>query len=170
VLPQEWELTQCLFGEHLLKKYPDKDVCLVEAEKTAIICSGFMPQCVWVAVGGKTQLGDKVEVLAGRRITAFPDIDGYDKWKEKVAERPYLNIQVSDYLQKDSTEEDRIAGIDIADVLIRWYSTPGNEDSLEDENPIAKEIRRCFSPQYYDEVMALVEDLDLEIVGITRRM
>lgn len=170
VLPQEWELTQCLFGEHLLKKYPDKDVCLVEAEKTAIICSGFMPQCVWVAVGGKTQLGDKVEVLAGRRITAFPDIDGYDKWKEKVDERPYLNIQVSDYLLKDSTEEDRMAGIDIADVLIRWYSMLGNEESPEDENPIAKEIRRCFSPQYYDEVMALVEDLDLEIVGITSGM
>lgn len=37
VLPQEWELTQCLFGEHLLKKYPDKPVCLVEAEKTALI-------------------------------------------------------------------------------------------------------------------------------------
>ena len=170
VLPQEWELTQCLFGEHLLKKYPDKDVCLVEAEKTAIICSGFMPQCIWVAVGGKTQIGDKVEVLAGRRITAFPDIDGYDKWKEKVDERPYLNIQVSDYLLKDSTEEDRRAGIDIADVLIRWYSTPGNVDSPEDENPIAKEIRRCFSPQYFNEVMALVEDLDLEIVGVTGRM
>ena len=37
VLPQEWELTQCLFGEHLLKKYPDKDIWLVEAKKTAII-------------------------------------------------------------------------------------------------------------------------------------
>jgi len=24
VLPQDWELSQCLFGEHLLKKYPDK--------------------------------------------------------------------------------------------------------------------------------------------------
>ena len=168
MLPQEWELTQCLFGEHLLKKYPDKDVCLVEAEKTAIICSGFMPQCIWVAVGGKTQLGDKVEVLAGRHVTAFPDIDGYDKWKEKIHERPYLNIQVSDYLQENATEEDRRAGIDIADILIRWYSTPGNADHPECENPIAKEILRCFSPQYYDEVMALVEDLGLEIVGGTR--
>ena len=89
---------------------------------------------------------------------------------EVLVERPYLNIQVSDYLQKDSTEEDRRAGIDIADVLIRWYSMLGNEESPEDENPIAKEIQRCFSPQYYDEVMALVEDLDLEIVRITRRM
>ena len=92
VLPQEWELTQCLFGEHLLAKYPDKPVCLVEAEKTAIVCSAAMPEFVWVAVGGKTQLGDKVEVLDGRIIVAFPDIDGYESWKEKVAERPYLNI------------------------------------------------------------------------------
>ena len=63
-----------------------------------------------------------------------------------------------------------MAGIEIADVLIRWYSTPGNVNSPEDENPIAKEIRRCFSPQYYDEVMALVEDLGLDIVGVTRMM
>lgn len=31
------ELTQCLFGELLLKKYPDRQVILVEAEKTAVI-------------------------------------------------------------------------------------------------------------------------------------
>lgn len=165
VLPPEWELTQGLFGEHLLSKYPDKDVCLVEAEKTAIICSGFMPECIWVAVGGKTQLGDKVEVLDGRRITAFPDIDGYDKWKEKVEERPYLNIQVSDYLQKNATDEDRKAGIDIADVLIRWKTNP--DANPGDENPIMQDIRKYISPQYWSEVTALIENLDLELVKIT---
>ena len=45
VLPQECELTQCLFGKHLLKKYPDKPVILVESEKTAIIGAGCMHQC-----------------------------------------------------------------------------------------------------------------------------
>lgn len=98
VLPKEWTLSQALFGEHLLKKYPDKPVCLVEAEKTALICATMVP--VWVAVGGKTQLGDKVEVLYGRTIIAFPDADGYDKWKEKIDERPYLNIQVVNILEK----------------------------------------------------------------------
>ena len=92
VLPKEWELTQCLFGEHLLKKYPDKPVCLVEAEKTALICAALMPKCVWVSVGGKVQLGDKVEVLYGRTILAFPDSDAREKWIEKINERPYLNI------------------------------------------------------------------------------
>ena len=63
-----------------------------------------------------------------------------------------------------------MAGIDIADVLIRWYYTPRNVDSPENENPIAKEIRKCISTQYYDEVMAQVEDLDLEIMGITQKL
>ena len=34
-LPQDWELTQCLFGEHLLPQCPGRSVALVESEKTA---------------------------------------------------------------------------------------------------------------------------------------
>lgn len=131
ILPQDWKLTQCLFGEHLLKKYPDKPVCLVEAEKTALICAALMPQCVWVAVGGKGQLGDKVEVLYGRKVTAFPDYDGYDTWVEKIKERPYLNIHVSDFLVKNATEEDIQMGADIADVLIRWLLKNRQEDNVD---------------------------------------
>ena len=39
LLPEEWELSQCLFGEHLLSLYPDRTVALVESDKTAVICS-----------------------------------------------------------------------------------------------------------------------------------
>lgn len=162
VLPQEWELTQCLFGEHLLPKYPDKPVCLVEAEKTAVLCAGLMPECIWVAVGGKTQLGDKVEVLEGRTVIAFPDTDGYEKWKEKIAERPHLNIQLSDYLEHNATDEDRTMGADIADILIRWKRTSGQ--SLTEISPIAEEIRRYISPEYWSAVQSLVEELDLQFV------
>ena len=38
-LPPDWQLTQCLFGEHLLPQHPDKTIALVESEKTAIICA-----------------------------------------------------------------------------------------------------------------------------------
>lgn len=79
-LPQEWELAQCLYGEHLLERYPDKPVALVESEKTAVICACLHPGCIWLATGGKGQLNDRVEVLAGRRVIAFPDVDGYDTW------------------------------------------------------------------------------------------
>ena len=180
VLSREWELTQCLFGEHLLKKYPDKPVCLVEAEKTAVIASAIMPQCVWVAVGGKTQLGDKVEILEGRKVIAFPDVDGYDKWVEKCSERPYLGIMVSDYLQKNATDEDKRTGADIADVLIRWLQTnpsyvapkPESEPTPElyPDNPVMREVMKYISPEYWDNVDALIRELDLEFVGVTRHI
>ena len=38
-------MTQCLFGEHLLTRYPERIVALVEAEKTAVIGAGFIPEC-----------------------------------------------------------------------------------------------------------------------------
>ena len=169
LLPKEWELTQCLFGEHLLNKYPDKPVALVEAEKTAIICSALMPQCVWVAVGGKTQLGDKVEILQGRTVIAFPDTDGYEKWVQKCAERPHLNIQVSDYLQRTATEQDKAMGADIADILIRWkQNNAPNSKASDPEPPLLKELRKYISPEYLDNVMGLVEDLELHLTGILK--
>ncbi len=77
-LPEDWTLTQCLFGEHLLRQYPDKVVALVESEKTAVICTGLMPKYLWLATGGKSAVNDWLLVLKGRKIVAFSDIDGYD--------------------------------------------------------------------------------------------
>lgn len=118
-LPQEWTLTQCLFGEHLLPLFPEKPVALVESEKTAIICAGLIPKFIWLATGGKSQLNARLNVLKGRSITAFPDIDGYYTWCQKAAEFPELGIKVADLLQKHGTEHDRADHIDIADWLIR---------------------------------------------------
>lgn len=178
MLSQNWELSQCLFGEHLLKKYPDKPVCLVEAEKTAIICAAILPKFVWVAVGGKTQLGDKVEVLDRRMTVAFPDVDGYEKWVEKINERPYLNIQVSDYLERNATQEDRNMGADIADILIRWraslpsnvklYIEPPPQQGLYSDNPVMQEVMKYISPECWENVNALIRELDLELVSATQ--
>lgn len=113
-------MTQCLFGEHLLAQYPDKIVCLVEAQKTAVICTAMMPEFIWLATGGKSGFNDRVEVLDGRKVIAFPDVDAYDQWCEKAAERTYLDITVPDYLQRNATPEELNSGADIADLLIRW--------------------------------------------------
>ena len=43
MLPSGWTPPQCLFGEHLLPRYLDKPVALVESEKTAVITSIFRP-------------------------------------------------------------------------------------------------------------------------------
>ncbi len=178
VLPGEWELTQCLFGEHLLAKYPDKPVILVEAEKTAIIGAGLVPDCVWVATGGKGQVGNKVDILEGRQIVAFPDYDGYDEWKRKLEERPYLNIQISDYVQKNATKEEKESGADIADLLIRWmqgcndYVPPSIQspppEPLRYDNPVMREVMKYISPEHWDNVDDFIDDLGLELVRVTR--
>ena len=168
VLPQDWELTQCLFGEHLLHQFPDHVVCLVESEKTAVICSALMPDCIWLATGGKGQLNDRVEVLSGRKIIAFPDVDGFDTWQEKAAERPHLGIIVSDLLERNATQEDRDAHIDIADLLIRWVHSYSSSQAVCSINPVFQEIQKYISSEYYQEVLALIEDFDLEVVGVKK--
>ena len=119
-LPKDWQITQCLFGEHLLRKYPDKTVALVESEKTAIICSALMPEYLWLATGGKSQFNQRLAVLKSRKIIAFPDIDGYHTWLNKSTDFPFLDLRVSDLLEKNATPADREAHIDLADWLLRF--------------------------------------------------
>ena len=120
-LPNDWTLSQCLFGEHLLKKYPNKDVALVESEKTAIICSIVMPEFVWLATGGKSQLNDRVRILSGKRVTVFPDADAIEAWKQKVREYPEVGFIVSDILKKADTAHNT-DNMDIADWILDWVT------------------------------------------------
>lgn len=125
LLPDDYNLVQCLFGEHLLKMYPNKVVALVESEKTAVICSGIFPNYVWLATGGKSQLSiDKLEVLQGRTVIMFPDADGYKEWSDRAREIGAVGckVVVSDLLEKNATAEDKTEKIDIADWLIRTLS------------------------------------------------
>ena len=121
-LPPDWQLTQCLFGEHLLPQHPDKTIALVESEKTAIICAALMPQYLWLATGGKSQFNNRLTVLKGRKITAFPDIDAYHDWLRRTTDFPHLDLKVSDLLEKHATPSDRAAHIDLADWLIQFLT------------------------------------------------
>jgi hypothetical protein len=42
LLPDTFNMVQCLFGEHLLTRYPDKAVAVVESEKSALIGSAVL--------------------------------------------------------------------------------------------------------------------------------
>lgn len=138
--------------------------------------AGINPDCVWLATGGKGQLNDRVEVLYGRKVIAFPDVDGYDTWVQKAAERPHLGIIVSDLLEKNATPEDRAAHIDIADLLIRWMQErqddlPPASDKplpcpLPAENPTFLQVSQYIPQEHHAEMLALIEDLDLELVGV----
>ena len=159
LLPEEWELGQCLFGEHLLSRYPDRTVALVESEKTAVICAGFIPEYVWLATGGKTSLGNKLDVLSGRKVVAYPDVDAYDYWRERLVDYP--NIIISDYLQKVAGSDPSTNHIDLADLILESRHRPDTS-----QNPTFLQIKRYISPEYHSEVEAFIKDLSLELLNV----
>ena len=122
-LPPDWQLTQCLFGEHLLPQHQDKTIALVESEKTAIICAALMPQYLWLATGGKSGLtSERLSSLKGRKIIVFPDIDAFKDWQQKIFTFPHLDIRISRLLEDNATPADRAAHIDLADWIIQFLT------------------------------------------------
>ena len=67
----EFELKQCLFGEHLLID-KTKPVAIVESEKTAVIASVYLPQFIWLAFGGIGFNIDKCNALRGANCYTIP--------------------------------------------------------------------------------------------------
>ena len=177
-LPASWTLTQCLFGEHLLSAHPDKTVALVESEKTAVICAGILPKFLWLATGGKSQLGDKLLVLQGRKIVAFPDVDGFELWSQKLSNyvipgltgnlpTGHLDVTVSPILQQNATPEDIENHIDIADWLIR--ENLSRHSGLDPESPdrasqtLATILHRVPIPtDLQPNLLGLIADFELE--------
>jgi hypothetical protein len=101
---KDYKLQQCLFGEHLLNEDKDAPVAIVESEKTAIIAQARMPDFLWMATGNMQDFKpEKLNILKGRQIVAFPDMGAYDYWLKKVIDLDF-DITVSDYLEKNATK------------------------------------------------------------------
>ena len=120
-----YEPERCLFGLHLLPKDCDQTIVVVEAEKTAVICSELFPQSVWMAAGGMTMLNaGRLYPLRGYRVVLFPDTDEtgqtYQQWREvaKAAQEFFqFPIRVSPILEDNATPAQKTAKIDIVDYL-----------------------------------------------------
>jgi Domain of unknown function (DUF6371) len=118
-----FELKQCLFGEHqlLIESEKHKTVAIVESDKTAIIASYFMPEFIWMSAGAKGYLNaERMQPLANRKVILFPDTNAFVEWSEKAKSLRSIvpRLQVSNYLEKLLTEEQKQNGDDIADFLI----------------------------------------------------
>ena len=124
----------CLFGEHILNKFPMNPIALVEAPKTAICGTLYfgLPKStenlIWLAVYNKSSFSiDKMEVLKGKNVFVFPDLskDGntFKEWETKAKdfEKQLTGTRFvfSDLLEKLATEKDKIEGNDLADILIQ---------------------------------------------------
>jgi len=82
----------------------------------------YLPQFVWLASGGLSNLNsDKCKVLSGRKVALFPDLNGFEKWKNKAQELSYItHFTVSDLLERKGTDMQRKQGLDLADYLVSY--------------------------------------------------
>jgi hypothetical protein len=120
-LKKDFNYKQIFFGEHLLPKYPDKPIAVVESEKTAIIAHLCFPEFVWLGSNSKPWLNaTRLKRVGQRQIILYPDADGFDLWQTVAtdARRQGLDVKVSNLIENHATAEQKANGYDLADYLI----------------------------------------------------
>lgn len=82
----DFNLSQCLFGLHLINEDYQKDIGIVESEKTAIIMSLFLPDFIWLSTGSKSNFRpETLKPLKNRNCFAFPDKGEFNKWNDTAS-------------------------------------------------------------------------------------
>lgn len=112
-----FNLCQCLFGLHLINEDYQKNIAIVESEKTAIILSIFLPDFIWLATGSKSNFKfELLEPLKKRNCFAFPDKGEFDKWNNTAIDlnTKGFKIAVSNILEQTDFD----AGFDLADYYL----------------------------------------------------
>lgn len=167
-IPEGFRLDQCLFGEHLLDKYPEAPVGIVEAEKTALIARLYVPDVLWMATGGLAELKlSKVLPLAGRNVTLWPDLgEGFTTWSTKATELEplFASFKISDLLEHVATPEEREQGLDLADYLVSRGHVINAEEQptrMPPPSPMAVQVQ-AFIHRHNLESAATLWDLDIE--------
>lgn len=113
---RNFNLSSCLFGEHLLKSNPDKYVCIVESEKTAIVASIIYPDKIWISSGSLTNLSYKrCMPLSGRTIVLYPDVGGEQQWAEKKTQ--LSELIPGNWLIK-TMPDNQVRGYDLCDYIL----------------------------------------------------
>lgn len=163
---EKFELSQCLFGEHLISKY-DKPIAIVESEKTACIMSMLFKKYLWLATGGLHGISNnKFLPIKDRQIILYPDLGSkgangspFDIWNRKKNElsKQGYTISISELLEKNATQVEREKGLDIADYFVQ-------------SKPVKQTIFKSKKEQDFDKLIRvnpvfplLISKFDLEI-------
>jgi len=112
-----FNLCQCLFGLHLINKDYQKNIAIVESEKTAIIMSIYLPDYIWLATGSKSNFKfELLEPLKKRNCFAFPDKGEFNNWNTKARElnNQGFKVAASNLLEKTSLKN----GFDLVDYYL----------------------------------------------------
>jgi hypothetical protein len=162
---------RALFGEHLLKRYPNAKVNIVESEKTALIMAtyyGDMEHNLWLACGGLKFLKmDMMQPLVDqqRTIWLWPDKDGAEEWKAWRETFQYKECHIYTEFFKHCWREADGPKADIADIALRMlcdgekprpseiYTTDGAEQVSEErrvksEVPSSARLSTCGAQEF----------------------
>lgn len=123
ILPKDFNLELCFFGEHLLSIEHEKPIAIVEAEKTAVIASICFPRFVWLAAGAMKYISaEKLARYGKRKILLYPDGSkaAFEYWRNAAADarRLGLDVHISELIESTATETEKQNDFDLADYLI----------------------------------------------------
>lgn len=125
-LLDSWQVTHCLFGQHLLC-VTNKPVCVVESEQSAVILSEILPESIWMAYATLSNLTPELFApLQGRTVTIYPRTDPsmstylfFCDYAELVR-RSYstIDLSIDQTLEDKATDEQKQRCIDLLDFLM----------------------------------------------------
>lgn len=134
-----------------------KPVAIVESEKTALVATYYLPEYVWLATGGKNSCfnTDALHVINGRQVILYPDIGTTDQWRQKLSLLRNLGIEASifNFLEEVATDNERTAGLDIADYLLQIEPDQAVLQAMIRRNPMLQKF---------------IDDLQLTLVSVER--
>lgn len=119
-LPQDAQFdNHCLFGAHLLNRYPRHTVILVESPKNALIGAAAYPEYLWIAAGSKEMIKKEsaLSCLRNRSVIVYPDKDAIPEWREQLDRMKHITaFKVADFAEVNSPADN--AKFDIADYIL----------------------------------------------------
>ena len=149
------EYRATLFGLHLLNRYPQATINIVESEKTALICAnayGHPERSLWMACGGLKFL--KLESLQplidqGRRVWLWPDKDGVEDWKQKCEHLLSDRVSITTRYLEENWVLDDGEKADVADIILRLMKRP--------DTYVKRTTQKADVPTDLDNIKAWVE-------------
>ena len=163
----DFNLSQCYFGEHLLRLYPDKPIAIVEAEKTAVIASMIYHDYNWLAAGNLNGLNvEKSRVLCDKTVILYPDAGCFEKWnkkKDEIRNEIFCQINISYLVETHATPQQFQKGCDIADYILNQLSesTVANPNTSQSINSTSESASAAEQPNRYNKKPQLAETSDI---------
>ena len=119
------EIKWCLFGEHLVPKFTEKPIIVVEGVKTAFGMALYYPQINWLATGSSNRL-IHLNFNTDQVVHFLPDAgfkknkSYYQIWKETLKNMYGVNFRYDIFEFNDDCSSQEITnGDDILDVQLR---------------------------------------------------